>query len=112
MADESGPEAGLKGVTEDIKGKAKEAVGAVTDKESLKGEGQAQQDKADAEREVAAREADARRRAVRLRPPRPKSGPISSRSSDRVRRASGSEVARLPSATAPVVTCSFSAIAL
>jgi uncharacterized protein YjbJ (UPF0337 family) len=59
MADESGPEAGLKGVTEDIKGKAKEAVGAVTDNESLKAEGQAQQDKADAEREVAAREADA-----------------------------------------------------
>jgi len=57
MADESGPEAGLKGVTEDIKGKAKEAVGAVTDNESLKAEGQAQQDKADAEREVAAREA-------------------------------------------------------
>ena len=49
MADESGPEAGLKGVTEDIKGKAKEAVGAVTDNESLKAEGQAQQDKADAE---------------------------------------------------------------
>ncbi len=59
MADESGPEAGLKGVTEDIKGKAKEAVGAVTDNESLKAEGQAQQDKTDAEREVAAREADA-----------------------------------------------------
>jgi uncharacterized protein YjbJ (UPF0337 family) len=59
MADESGPEAGRKGVTEDIKGKAKEAVGAVTDNESLKAEGQAQQDKADAEREVAAREADA-----------------------------------------------------
>ena len=59
MADESGPEAGLKGVTEDIKGKAKEAVGAVTDNESLKAEGQAQQDKADAEREVAAREAEA-----------------------------------------------------
>jgi len=61
MADESGPEAGLKGVTEDIKGKAKEAVGAVTDNESLKAEGQAQQDKADAEREVAAREADAKK---------------------------------------------------
>jgi uncharacterized protein YjbJ (UPF0337 family) len=59
MADESGPEASLKGVTEDIKGKAKEAVGAVTDNESLKAEGRAQQDKADAEREVAAREADA-----------------------------------------------------
>lgn len=60
MADESGPEAAaMKGVTEDIKGKAKEAVGAVTDNESLKAEGQAQQDKADAEREVAAREADA-----------------------------------------------------
>jgi uncharacterized protein YjbJ (UPF0337 family) len=59
MADESGPEAGVKDVTEDIKGKAKEAVGAVTDNESLKTEGQAQQDKANAEREVAAREAEA-----------------------------------------------------
>ena len=59
VANESGPEAGLKGVTEDIKGKAKEAVGAVTDNESLKAEGQAQQDKADADHEVAAREADA-----------------------------------------------------
>jgi uncharacterized protein YjbJ (UPF0337 family) len=59
MADESGSEAGVKGVTEDIKGKAKEAVGAVTDNESLKTEGQAQQDKANADREVAAKEAEA-----------------------------------------------------
>ena len=63
MADESGSEAGLQGVTEDIKGKAKEAVGAVTDNESLKGEGQAQQDKADAEKargQAAAAEAEER----------------------------------------------------
>jgi uncharacterized protein YjbJ (UPF0337 family) len=59
MADESGPEAAMKGVTEDVKGKAKEAFGAVTDNESLKSEGQAQQNKADAEREVAAKEAAA-----------------------------------------------------
>ena len=50
---------GQQGMVDKIKGKAKEAVGAVTDNESLKAEGRAQQDKADAEREVAAREADA-----------------------------------------------------
>jgi uncharacterized protein YjbJ (UPF0337 family) len=59
MANESGPEAGAKGVAEDIKGKAKEALGAVSGNESLKGEGQAQQDKAAAERDVAAKEAEA-----------------------------------------------------
>jgi uncharacterized protein YjbJ (UPF0337 family) len=59
MAEQSGPEAGLKGVTEDLKGKAKEAVGAVTDNDSLRGEGQAQQNKAEAQREVAAKEAEA-----------------------------------------------------
>ena len=30
MADNSGPAEGVKGVVEDVKGKAKEAVGAVT----------------------------------------------------------------------------------
>jgi len=59
MPDASRPEAAVKGVTEDVKGKAKEAFGAVTDNESLKAEGQAQQDKADAQRDVAAKEAEA-----------------------------------------------------
>jgi uncharacterized protein YjbJ (UPF0337 family) len=59
VTDETGPEAAVKGVAEDVKGKVKEAAGAVTGNESLKSEGRAQQDKAAAEREVAAREAEA-----------------------------------------------------
>jgi uncharacterized protein YjbJ (UPF0337 family) len=59
MANESGPKAGVEGVAEDVKGRAKEAVGAVTGDESMKQEGQAQQDKADAQRDVAAKEAEA-----------------------------------------------------
>ena len=45
-------------VTE-IKGKAKEAVGAVAGRDDLTREGQAQQDKAAAQRDVAAKEAAA-----------------------------------------------------
>jgi uncharacterized protein YjbJ (UPF0337 family) len=59
MANESGPNAGVEGVAEDVKGRAKEAFGAVTGNESVKKEGEAQQDKAAAERDVAAREAEA-----------------------------------------------------
>ena len=58
MAD-SGPEAGVKGIVEDVKGKAKEAVGAVTGSDDLREEGEAQQDKADAQRDVAKKEAEA-----------------------------------------------------
>lgn len=58
MAD-SGPESGIKGVVEDVKGKAKEAVGVVTGNRDLEKEGEAQQEKADAQREVAAKEAEA-----------------------------------------------------
>jgi uncharacterized protein YjbJ (UPF0337 family) len=54
-----GPEAGLRSVAEDITGKAKEAAGAVTDNDSLQAEGRAQQDKADAQREIAANETEA-----------------------------------------------------
>ena len=68
MADDrrdSGPEAGIKGVVEDVKGKAKEAVGAVTGSDELRREGEAQQDKAEAERDVAKKEAEAEKaRAV------------------------------------------------
>ena len=53
MTDETGPEAAVKGVAEDVKGKAKEAVGAVAGNESLKSEGLAQQGKAAAVRVVA-----------------------------------------------------------
>lgn len=59
LASESGPEAGVEGVVEDVKGRAKEAAGAVTGNESLKQEGEAQQDKAAAQRDVAAKEAEA-----------------------------------------------------
>ncbi len=55
----SGPEAGVKGVVEDVKGRAKEGIGAVTGNERLKDEGQAQQDKAAADRKVAQKEAEA-----------------------------------------------------
>ena len=59
MADEPGPEAGVEGVVEDVKGRAKAAVGAVSGNESLKQEGEAQQHKAAAQRDVAAKEAEA-----------------------------------------------------
>jgi uncharacterized protein YjbJ (UPF0337 family) len=56
---ESGPEAGVKGVVEDVKGKAKEAIGSVTGNKDMEREGEAQQDKAAAKREVAEKEAEA-----------------------------------------------------
>jgi len=60
MADQkSGPAEGIKGVVEDVKGKAKEAVGTVTGHQDLTEEGKAQQDKADAQRDVAKKEAEA-----------------------------------------------------
>jgi len=55
----SGPEEGIRGVVEDVKGKAKEAVGAVAGRDDLTREGQAQQDKADAQRDAAKKEAEA-----------------------------------------------------
>ena len=60
MADkDSGPEAGVKGVVEDAKGKLKEGIGTVTGNDSLKREGSAQQDKAESQREAASKEAAA-----------------------------------------------------
>jgi uncharacterized protein YjbJ (UPF0337 family) len=56
---DSGPEAGVKGVVEDVKGKAKEVAGTVTGNDDLSREGEAQQDKADAQRDVAKKEAEA-----------------------------------------------------
>ena len=55
----SGPEEAIKGVVEDVKGKAKEAVGTVTGRNDLVNEGKAQQDKADAQRDAARKEAEA-----------------------------------------------------
>jgi len=62
MTDETkdtGPEAGAKGVVEGVKGKVKEAAGALSGDDELKREGAAQQEKADAQREVAQKEAEA-----------------------------------------------------
>lgn len=60
MADhDSGPAAGISGVVEDLKGKAKEVAGNVTNDDRLRSEGEAQQDKARSERDVAKAEAEA-----------------------------------------------------
>ncbi|QNI08910.1 CsbD family protein [Mycobacterium kubicae] len=56
---DSGPAEGAKGVGEGIKGKAKEAIGSVTGSDDLKNEGAAQKEKADAQRDVAKKEAEA-----------------------------------------------------
>jgi uncharacterized protein YjbJ (UPF0337 family) len=56
---DSGPEAGAKGIVEDVKGRAKEAAGSLTGNDTVKSEGRAQQDKAEAEREVAGKESEA-----------------------------------------------------
>ena len=63
MADmqDSGPEAGIKGAVEDVKGKVKEAAGTLGGLDSLQREGRAQQDKAESQREVAKKEAEAER---------------------------------------------------
>lgn len=59
MDKDTGPEAGAKGIVEDLKGKAKEVIGEVTGDESKEREGRAQQDKAHAQRDVAKHEAEA-----------------------------------------------------
>lgn len=61
MAGTSGPEAGARGVAEGIKGRVKQAVGALTGNADVAAEGRAQQDKAEAQREVARAEAEAER---------------------------------------------------
>lgn len=57
--DKSGPAEGVRGVVEDVKGKAKEAVGNVTGQDDLAREGSAQQEKAEAQRDAAKKEAEA-----------------------------------------------------
>ncbi|AQA06066.1 CsbD family protein [Mycobacterium sp. MS1601] len=59
MADKTGPHEAVSGVVEDVKGKAKEVAGTVTGRDDLVNEGKAQQDKAEAERDVAKKEAEA-----------------------------------------------------
>jgi uncharacterized protein YjbJ (UPF0337 family) len=63
---DSGPEAGAKGVVEDVKGKVKEATGTLTGNDSLKREGRAQQDKAESQREVARKEAEAEKARAKV----------------------------------------------
>lgn len=71
MADkDSGPEAGIKGVVEEAKGKAKEAAGTVLGNDALQREGSAQQDKAESQRELQPRRPRQRRPVARLRPTR------------------------------------------
>jgi uncharacterized protein YjbJ (UPF0337 family) len=55
----SGPEQAVKGAVEGVKGKAKEVGGTVAGRDDLVREGRAQQDKADAERDAAKKEAQA-----------------------------------------------------
>jgi uncharacterized protein YjbJ (UPF0337 family) len=59
MAEGSGPKAGAEGIIDEIKGKAKEVVGKLTGNEDLERESGAQQDKPDAERDIARKEAEA-----------------------------------------------------
>lgn len=56
---DSGPEAGLDSAIEGLKGAGKELAGTVVGNTDLKEEGQAQQEKAGAERDVAEQEAKA-----------------------------------------------------
>ncbi|NDJ90829.1 microaggregate-binding protein 1 [Mycolicibacter kumamotonensis] len=55
----SGPEEGIRGTIEGVKGKAKEAVGTVIGNDEMAREGEAQQDKGEAQRDAAKREAEA-----------------------------------------------------
>ncbi|WP_433677899.1 microaggregate-binding protein 1 [Nocardia sp. CA-119907] len=55
----SGPREAVEGIVEDAKGKIKEAAGAVTGDDDLRGEGRAQQDKAESQRDAARKEAEA-----------------------------------------------------
>jgi uncharacterized protein YjbJ (UPF0337 family) len=55
----SGPEEAIRGIVEDAKGKAKEILGILTNRDGLREEGRAQQDKAQAARNVAKKEAEA-----------------------------------------------------
>ena len=63
MADhnDSAAKKGVEGVVEDVKGRAKEAVGSLVGNDDLKDEGQAQQDKAEAQREAAEAQTEARK---------------------------------------------------
>jgi uncharacterized protein YjbJ (UPF0337 family) len=55
----SGLAEAIKGVVEDVKSKAKVVIGALTGRDNLFNEGKAQQDKAQAQRNAAKKEAEA-----------------------------------------------------
>jgi uncharacterized protein YjbJ (UPF0337 family) len=55
----SGPQEAVEGAVEGIKGKAKEAGGTLAGRDDLVQEGQAQQDKADAQRDAGKKEGEA-----------------------------------------------------
>jgi len=55
----SGPEEAIRGIVEDAVGKTKEIIGIVTNRDGLRQEGRAQQEKAQAARDVAKKEAEA-----------------------------------------------------
>jgi uncharacterized protein YjbJ (UPF0337 family) len=57
---DSGLAEAIKGVVEDVKGKAKVIIGALTSRDNLFNEGKAQQDKAQAQRHAAKKEAEAK----------------------------------------------------
>jgi uncharacterized protein YjbJ (UPF0337 family) len=59
MAQHSKVGEAVEGAVEGVKGKAKEVIGKVTDREDLHREGQAQQDKGEAQRDAAKKEAEA-----------------------------------------------------
>jgi uncharacterized protein YjbJ (UPF0337 family) len=59
MAERSGAQEAVESTVEDVKGKAKEIVGNMTGRDDLRREGEAQQDKADAQRHAAKKEAEA-----------------------------------------------------
>ena len=59
MSSKSGPQEAVEGVVEGVKGKAKEVLGAVTGRDNVKREGEAQQDKGEAQRDAAKKEAEA-----------------------------------------------------
>jgi uncharacterized protein YjbJ (UPF0337 family) len=77
MADtnRTGPAEAVKGVVEGVKGRVKEAVGAAAGRDDLTREGQAQQDKGEAQRNAAKKEAeaDAARGAAKVAEERQKS---------------------------------------
>ncbi len=83
----SGPEEGIKGVVEDVKGKAKEAVGTVTGRDDMVREGKAQQDKADAQRTSPRRKPRPKRPAAAPRQLRSARRPSSGRSQAQRKRA-------------------------